>query len=391
MLGPINTPHTEALAVGARERGFDVVVAGDDWGVTPTEALSEQGIKVSAPGWPTARWLRELMQRVQPDVIQANWFTDAFRYLVYGAVPMVAMAWGSDIYRANRIERLTNKFVARFAGMVMADSTDLLNRLIELGASPDRAVLLNWGIDLQHFSPPSTARAQLRHELGLPAGRLILSPRSLREVYNPQTIIDAFELVADEEPDVRLLLKHFGADEPDLSNRRHRDRIHSVGYVPYDRMADYYRASDVCVSIPSSDSSPRSVWEALGCGCPCILSDLPWVHELIEDGREALLVPIDVSAVANAMRRTLTDPRLSASLATNGRTLVIEHRDRTKELDRLVEVYYRVAAERRGTSRSATMLHASAAHLGEAIAVGRRRVNRSAKGTSAGARSADHV
>jgi glycosyltransferase involved in cell wall biosynthesis len=384
MLGPINTPHTEALAVGARERGFDVVVAGDDWGVTPAGALTEQGIEVSVTGWPTARWLRELMRRVQPDVIHANWFTDAFRYLVYGAVPMVAMAWGSDVYRANRSGRFTNRFVARFAGMVMADSADLLNHLIELGASPDRAVLLNWGIDLAQFSPPAVNRAELRRELGLPAGRLIISPRALADVYNPQTVIDAFEVVADEHRDIHLLLKHLDADEPDLGHRRHRDRIHTVGYVAYEQMADYYRASDVCVSIPTSDSSPRSVWEALGCGCPCVLSDLPWAHELIADGRDALLVPIDTAAVAHAMRRILDEPQLAHDLAASGRALVVEHRDRRKELDRLADVYYRLAAERPGASRAARTLHSSAAHLGEAIAIGRRRLNDRATVGSAG-------
>ena len=374
MLGPINTPHTEALAVGARERGFDVVVAGDDWRLTTTGALVEQDIEVCLTGWPTAAWLRELMARVQPDVIHANWFTDAFRYLIYGAVPMVAMAWGSDVYRANRLGRVTNRFVARFAGMVMADSSDLLNHLIELGASPDRAVLLNWGIDLARFSPPALNRAELRRQLGLPAGRLIISPRALADVYNPQIIIDAFEVVADEHRDVHLLLKHLGADKPDLSQRRHRDRIHTVGYVAHERIADYYRASDVCVSIPTSDSSPRSVWEALGCCCPCVISDLPWAHELLADGRDALLVPIDVAAVAHAMRRILVEPQFADHLATRGRALVVEHRDRSKELDRLADVYYRLIAERPGTSRPARTLHASAAHLGEAIAIGRRRL-----------------
>jgi glycosyltransferase involved in cell wall biosynthesis len=387
MLGPINTPHTEALALGARDRGFDVVVAGDDWGVTPAGALAEHGIEVSVPGWPTARWLPELMRRVQPDVIHANWFTDAFRYLLYGAVPMVAMAWGSDVYRANRVGRVTNRFVARFAGMVMADSSDLLNQLIRLGASPDRAALLNWGIDLERFSAPCVNRAELRLNLGLPPGRLIISPRALTDVYNPQTIIDAFELVADQHGDVSLLLKHLGADQPDLSQRRHRDRIHTVGYVPYERMADYYQASDVCVSIPTSDSSPRSVWEALGCGCPCVLSDLPWAHELIADGRDALLVPIDVRAVAHAIQRVLEEPQLSADLAANGRALVVEHRDRRKELDRLADIYYRVAAERPGASRAARTLHSSAAHLGEAIAIGRRRLNHRAGADSQGAQT----
>ena len=384
MLGPINTPHTEALAIGARERGFHVVVAGDSWDSTPGTALADQGIEVSVPGWPTARWLRELMARVRPEVVHANWFTDAFRYLLYGAVPMVAMAWGSDVYRANRVGRTTNRFVARFAGMVMADSSDLLDRLIRLGASPDRAVLLNWGIDLEAFSPPRKGRPELRRELRLPAGRLILSPRALRDVYNPQTIIDAFELVADERTDVHLLLKHIGADEPDLTGRRHADRMHSIGYVPDGRMADYYRASDICVSIPSSDSSPRSVWEAMGCGCACVLSDLPWAHELIRNERDAILVPIDASAVAEAMERLLDEPRLTAELASRGRALVVEHRDREKELDRLTDVYYRLATERPGTSLSARALQSSAAHVGEAIAIGRKRFS-----TRASARSAD--
>jgi hypothetical protein len=34
-----------------------------------------------------------------------------------------------------------------------------------------------------------------------------------------------------------------------------------IGNVPAERMPDVYRAADVVVSISSSDSSPRSVWD----------------------------------------------------------------------------------------------------------------------------------
>ena len=230
------------------------------------------------------------MRRVRPDVVHANWLTDAFLYLLYGAVPMVAMAWGSDVYRASWREQLQNRFIARRAGMLLADSAHLLNRLCELGASADRTTVINWGINLRQFSPPPGDRAPIRRALGLPEGRLILSPRSLRPVYNPRTIVAAFEAVAAEHSDVHLLLKHIHDDEPELGQLRYPDRVHTIGYVPYEQMADYYRAADVCLSIPSSDSSPRSVWEAMGCGTPCVLSDLPWVHELIHDGQEALIV-----------------------------------------------------------------------------------------------------
>jgi glycosyltransferase involved in cell wall biosynthesis len=378
LLGPVNTPHTEALAIGAHERGFDVVVAGDDWGLMPDSALQGHGIEVSYRGRPTARWLRALLDRVRPDVVHANWFTDAFVYLLYGAVPMIAMAWGSDIYQVGRVGRAKNGYVARFAGMVMADSSDLLDHLIALGASPDRAILLNWGIDLDTFSPPRASRAPLRRRLGLPDGRLILSPRGLKSIYNPRTIIEAFDFVADERPDVHLLLKHIDQGDPDLADSRHADRIHTIGYVPYVRMTDYYRASDVCVSVPSSDSSPRSVWEAMGCGCPCVLSDLPWTHELIRRDHDALLAPVKAQAIAASIARLLDNPNLAANIAANARVLVEQHRDREKELDRLAAVYHRLDAERPGTSSAARALHASAACVGEAVGVGRRRLTRPA-------------
>lgn len=384
ILGPVNTPHTEHLALGATERGFRVSVAGDEWSSSPPAGLAEHGIDVSVRTWPTARWLRDVLTRVQPDVVQANWFPNAFVYMLYGAAPVVAMAWGSDVYHASGVGRLQNRVVARYAGVVMADSLDLLDRLLALGARPDRTVLFNWGVDLATFSPPQEARAALRHELGLPGGRLILSPRSIREIYNPRTVIAAFERVADRHDDVHLLLKHIHADAPEIGPMRHGDRVHTVGYVPYERMAAYYRAADVCVSIPSSDSSPRSVWEAMGCGCPCVLSDLPWVHELIEDRRDALVVPIEAGAVGTAIERLLLERPLADRIAANGRSLVERHRNRELELDRLTAVYERVARERPGTSARARTLQSAAATVGASLAVTKRHLHHSGRAPSAG-------
>ena len=314
------------------------------------------------------------MRRVRPDVVHANWLTDAFLYLVYGAVPMVAMAWGSDVYRASRREQLQNRFIARRAAMLLADSAHLLERLRALGASEDRSALINWGIDLEQFSPPGGDQAAIRRVLGLPDGKLILSPRSLTPVYNPRTIVAAFEAVAASHPDVHLLLKHIHDDEPDLGQLRYPDRVHSIGYVPYGQMADYYRAADVCLSIPSSDSSPRSVWEAMGCGTPCVLSDLPWVHELIHAGREALVVPPDSGSVADAINRLLNEPELRRRIASGARRLVELHRDREAELDRLTGIYERVAREQTGASAESTLIHSGIAAIATGIALTRRRL-----------------
>jgi glycosyltransferase involved in cell wall biosynthesis len=257
---------------------------------------------------------------------------------VAGASPLVAMAWGSDVLAANRVRTLASRIAVRRARVAMGDSQALLDRLVQLGAPRDATVLVNWGVDLDAFAPVDGARPRLRERLGLGPGPVVLSPRSLTPVYNPETVLAAFAIVAEAQPDAQLVLKHMGAEGDRVDGR-----VRVIGHVPYEQMAWYYQAADVCLSIPSSDSSPRSVWEAMACGCPLVLSDLPWVHELIEPGRDALVVPVDAAAVAAAILRVLGDPRLAERLSGRGRELAERHRDRRAEMDRLEGVYRSLA------------------------------------------------
>ena len=205
---------------------------------------------------------------------------------------------------------------------------------------------------------------------------MILGPRWLRDVYNPQTILRAFESVADERDDVTLVLNHLGPEPPDIGPLRHPDRVRIIGRMPFERMADLYRAADVCVSIASSDSSPRSVWEAMACGAPCIVSDIPWVHELIRHEQHALVTPIDADAVADSMQRLLDDDALAASIRREARHLVEEHRDREKELDRLCAIYEEVARRGGRNVLVRSAVGTAAGTAGMAQAARRRRVAR---------------
>ena len=354
MLGPVNHPHVEHLALAMRERGLAVTVAGNADACLPPTALPEAGVRVlAAPDAPRrtargvaahVRWIRRLSAELEPDVMHAHWLCGygALAALA-GASPLVAMAWGSDVLRAGPVKTLANRLALRRARVAMADSQALLDRLVELGAHPDRTVLVNWGVDLAAFAPPNGTRGAVREQLGLGPGPVILSPRSLTPVYNQRTVIAAFAEVADTVPDAQLVLKHMGIDTPDLGPLPAAGSVRLVGHVPYEEMARYYQAADVCVSIPSSDSSPRSVWEAMACGCPVVVSDLPWVRELIAPGRDAVVVPVDAAAVARGVLGILRDGRRADELASRGRALAEAHRDQGAEMDRLAGVYRTLA------------------------------------------------
>jgi glycosyltransferase involved in cell wall biosynthesis len=107
----------------------------------------------------------------------------------------------------------------------------------------------------------------------------------------------------------------------------------------------------------------------MACGCACVLSDLPWVSELIEAERHALVVPVDSQSVAAAIRRLLSDSTLWRHVTDQARELVVEHRDATKEMDRLEELYLRLAAASGRATQSATASSSTAA----SSAVSRRR------------------
>jgi glycosyltransferase involved in cell wall biosynthesis len=348
MLGTVNHPHVEPLALALRERGFELIVGGDVEPSLPESRLPDAGIEVrEAPRLPRrtirglvahVRWIRRLVRELRPDVVHAHWFPGfCFFAVLARASPLVVMAWGSDVFRANLRQELVNRYTARRADLVMTDSAALIARLAELGASADRTLLMNWGVDLDRFRPAAGERDALRERLGLGPGPVILSPRSLAPVYNIPTILAAFERVGERFADAELVIKHMAVTPAELGALPHPDRVHLVGHVPYERMADYYRAADVCVSIASSDSSPRSAWEAMASGCPLVLSDLPWVRELIEPDRHAVVVPIETDAVAAAVEGLLADPSRAARMAAEARALAEAHQDSRIEMDRLAD------------------------------------------------------
>lgn len=353
MLGAPNSPHVEDLASELHDRGHHVVVGGEPTETLPPSKLGAQGIRVeAAPAVPLAgraalraplqvahrvRWMRQLVREVRPDVIHAHYLVeDPFYALLARVRPLVATAWGSDVLVPKHVSLLRSRLVARYADALTADSQTLLDALAGLGADHSRLRLINWGVDLEVFSP---GRVEARRRLELPDVPIVLAPRALKAVYEPRVVVDAFGRLKDEFPDSLLILKHYGPLPAEHADLAARDDVRIVGHVPPNELADYMRAASVCVSIPSSDSSPRTVWEAMACGCPCVLSDLPWVHESIADGREGLVTPIDARLVADAVSRVLRDDGLGAALAESGRLLVERHHDRRTELDRLVDVY----------------------------------------------------
>ena len=76
------------------------------------------------------------------------------------------------------------------------------------------------------------------------------------------------------------------------------------------------------------EGTPRTVLEALAMGKPVITTDAPGCRETVVDGDNGFLIPTrDVTALAGAMRKLVTEPRLIPEMGMRSRRLAETHYD----------------------------------------------------------------
>lgn len=340
-VGPINSPHVEDMAIAMRQRGHVVDVAGEFWGGgLPASSLPTYGIPIHEMGSSRVLSMRRIAKEVRPHVVHTHWLPFATTAALAGVHPFLATAWGSDLYGRGRMQKLAIAVALRRAAVATSDSADLVARVRELGPGSLRTMVINWGVDLDAMRfATADERAGAKVRLGLGPGPVVFSPRGLSDLYNPDVVLEAFSRVRSALPEAALLLKHSGAEDIPKPEWTNLPGVHVIGRVDPDQMRELFRAADVTLSIPVSDSSPRSVWEAMAAGSVTILSDLPWVRELIKPGRDALVVAAEPDEVAEAIEQVVRSPSRRMQIAASARALVERYRDRRLELDRLEACY----------------------------------------------------
>ena len=144
--------------------------------------------------------------------------------------------------------------------------------------------------------------------------------------------VEVIEAMADSRPDVLFLV--FGGNESDVTVRRlanSRSNLHYIGHVPHPVAQEAMRSMDVLlmpyqkrvsIGVAGQDTaqwmSPMKMFEYMASGVPLVSSDLPVLREVLEEGRNALLVaPGDPRAWVAAVDRLAFDPGFAAYLGAN--------------------------------------------------------------------------
>ena len=180
----------------------------------------------------------------------------------------------------------------------------------------DRISVIYNGLDHNVFKPVS---AQTGYE------PYILYVGSERPRKNLGRLLEAFALLKKEFPELKLV-KVGSRGRSERYRRNTLSRAISLGiaedvvfvdHVSDEELAGYYSAAALLVYPSLYEGFGLPPLEAMACGCPVVASNTSSLPEVIGDAG-IMVDPCDVPALAQAMRRVLSDSRLRGELVEKG-------------------------------------------------------------------------
>ena len=244
-------------------------------------------------GWQKgAEQLRAILSKIKPDLVHAGPIQGpALLAALAGFQPLVTMSWGSDILvRANRSPwmRFGTKYVLDRTRVFLADCQIVADEAKTYGFSAKNIVQFPWGVDLEHFSPKNGMRdgERLKQSLGWDKNFVILCNRSWHPIYGVDVLAEAFVQSLSEYDSLRLILVGDGPQSDQIHKilASVKEKVHFPGRVGFDDLPGIYCAADLFVSPSHSDGSSVSLLEAMACGRPVLVSDIPSNKEWVKPG-----------------------------------------------------------------------------------------------------------
>jgi glycosyltransferase involved in cell wall biosynthesis len=305
--------------------------------------------------------LKAAVREFKPDIVflQTLLYPCYLSFFLPKSQPIVITFWNGDVVwwaKWNGIERMLKKQIVthgvRRAQAITVNSQSAFDACLGYGGNAEKIHLIRYpGVDLDRFKP--LARKVAREKLGIKARKVVLSPRGLGGYLNSDVIVNSAVEVIKKYPDTLFIFVSGVGNSLELE--RHRQQARSLGLeqhfkwegqVDWDLMPLYYNAANVVISISLNDSLPNSMLEAMSCGVPVIMGDIPQIREWVVDGENGFLVgPRDISALSDRIIKCFDNRDQAIDSFINKNLILVKNKaDSNKNIIAIKEMVLQVAS-----------------------------------------------
>jgi L-malate glycosyltransferase len=305
--------------------------------------------------------LEVVIKQYQPDVIHAGPIQScAFLAAQCGFEPLVTMSWGSDILvDADKDQQSLwiTQYTLDRTQVLVGDCQAVADKAGSFGFPNERITLFPWGVDLMQFYPGQNNI--LREKLGWQDKQVFLSLRSWEPIYGIDILVEGFAKAVKQNDNIRLLLLGSGSlknwIETLIIENDLEPYIHRVGHVQNNELLQYYQAADVYLSSSFSDGSSVSLMEALACGLPALVSDIPGNEEWITPDEQGWLFKTGMAdSLSEGIMNALSQQERWQAMGMNARWLAEKRADWYLNFQKLLAAYtqaYEAHSSKHGGSK----------------------------------------
>lgn len=275
--------------------------------------------------------LLQLMRAVKPDIVH----TWTLQLDILGGIaaavtrtPWIIREPSSGLAYPNTWKFfLRRRLVGSAAAIVSNSSTgDLYWQ--KYYADKARYVIHN-GLPLREID---TAFPSSKDEFGLPPGKKIVLfvgrfdlqnyKNGLSHVKNLENFVLALHHLRDN-PDIVGIFCGDGPRRPAIQEMARQlgiaDRVLMLGFI--ENVWPIMKLAQVFVSVSHFEGFPNTVLEAMACGCPLVVSDIPGHRHFLDENHALLVNRFQPADIARAIKRILAHPEEAQARAQRARQL----------------------------------------------------------------------
>ncbi len=285
--------------------------------------------------------LRKVIKEINPDLIHAGPIQSCALLVAFLRFqPLISMSWGYDLLRdsdRNSLWRKATQFTLLQSRILITDCLTVKNKAYGLGMPKEKIVTFPWGVDLTKFSPSDYPPTEKDHFT-------LLSTRSWEPIYGVDTLAKAFVNAARQHSGLRLILLGSGSQSGYLHEifigAGMMDRVLLPGQIRQVDLPHYYNMADLYISASHIDGSSVSLMEALACGRPVVVSDIPGNREWVEPGIHGWWFKDgEVDDLARTILEAANQSQKLSNMSRTARKLAEERADWNKNFPILIQTY----------------------------------------------------
>lgn len=309
-----------------------------------TEVVEAEGIGDKSFSVSGIKVLKRIIKERKPHVIHTHASLSARIAAKLCKVPVVHTRHcleGKKSFPKNKIYGFINNFLSAH---VIGISKAVVQNLKDDGINEKKLSLVYNGISpLKSYSPEEKQKA--RATLGIAEGSIAIGlVARLEEIKNPLLFARAAKIVTKKVPHAFFVIAGDGSLRQQVENeiKPIAHRVCMTGYIA--DIEKVYNALDILTLTSASEALSISLIEGMSLRVPVISTDSGGPTEIIENGKNGLIVPNhDEEALADAIMQLIENPVLREKFANEGQTVAKEKFTSDKMAQSIKQIYKKLA------------------------------------------------